>query len=177
MQYSKKSSLGIISDRTEAGIKRLSRLSFLPHGLTIREHLVRTSIFPCMFYGVECRPIAVDQLQKIRSRTCDALLGASRTSTPAFALLLNSNGILDPAHWTLTRTVLAARHFLLLFPEFQADFLNILANFNGTLNCVRGPASAFAWQLHQLSWACTRQGLLHVSSHISISLLTSSVRF
>ena len=137
--------LGIISDRIESGLKRLSRLSFLPHDLTIKEHMVRTSVFPCMFYGVECRPIATDQLQKVRTRTCDALLGSSRTSTPAFAFLLTSNGILDPAHWTLTRTVLAARRFLLLFPELQTEFLEIAVNFNGTLNGVKGPASSFAW--------------------------------
>ena len=174
-QYTKQARLGIISDRIESGLKRLSRLAFLPNDLTIKEHLVRTSVFPCMFYGVECRPIATDQLQKVRTRTCDALLGASRTSTPAFALLLTSNGILDPAHWTLTRTVLAARRFLFLFPELQDEFLEIAVNFNGTLNGVKGPASAFAWQLHQLSWSCTRQGLIHVGTHTSISLLTSSV--
>ena len=174
MQYTKKASLGIITDRIEAGLKRLSRLSFMPHDLSTREHLVRVSIFPCMFYGVECRPIAVDQLHKIRSRTCDALLGSSRSSTPAFALLLTSKGILDPAHWILVKTVLSIRRFLHLHPELQSDFFKMTSNFNGTLNQVRGPASALSWQLGQISWTCDNQGLLLVGAHTSISLLLSS---
>ena len=72
------------------------------------------------------------------------------------------------------KTVLSIRRFLHLHPELQSDFFKMTSNFNGTLNQVRGPASALSWQLGQISWTCDNQGLLLVGAHTSISLLLSS---
>ena len=175
MQYSGSSRLGIKACRLEEGLRRLMRLSFMNHPLSVKEHLVRTSAFPCMFHAVETRPIAHDTLRRIRTRVANAILGHSRSCSPAIALLLTRNGILDPGFWTLKKTLIAARQFLLRCnTETRETFLDHAASFGGNLTAVKGPASALAWQLHQVGWSISRVGLLHVSAFLSISILESS---
>ena len=176
MQYSGSTRLGIKACRLEEGLRRLMRLCYMAHPLSVKEHIVRTSVFPCMFHAVETRPIAHDTLRRIRTRVANAILGHSYSCSPAIALLLTKNGILDPGFWTLKKTLVAARQFLLRCTlDTRKIFLDLAASFGGNLTAVKGPASALAWQLHQVGWSITRDGLLHVSAFLSISLTESSV--
>ena len=177
MQYSGTSRLGIKACRLEEGLRRLMRLGAMSHPLSVKEHLVIASIFPCMFHAVETRPISHDTLRRIRTRVANAILGHSHSSSPAIALLLTRNGILDPGFWTLKKTLLAARQFLLrCHDDTRIDFLELAASFGGNLTAVKGPASSLAWQLHQVGWSISRAGLLHVSAFLSIPLLESSAK-
>lgn len=101
LQYSGTHRLGHRQQRHDKGIKRLQKLMAQPFELTVKEHIIHTSIFPATFYGAEICPVSEELLTKIRSLTADALLGKSRSMSPGIALLLTKHEVLDPTFFVM----------------------------------------------------------------------------
>ena len=126
---------------------------------------------PAIFYGCETYPCAEDQLAKLRSKTCDAILGASHSASPAIALLLASNSILDPAYFVLEQALRTARQWLSFQPDAMIrEFFQIGTQFRGTNHSVKGPAAALKIYLQRIDWQLDSQGYLHVDPLIKLHL-------
>eukprot|EP00438_Fugacium_kawagutii_P035323 Skav206913 [mRNA] locus=scaffold808:379673:388710:+ [translate_table: standard] len=86
-------------------------------------------------------------------------------------------GILDPEFVMFLRILLAARRFLhYASEEDRFDFLSIATAFQDTIAHVKGPASAFAYVLMELSWSINMEGLIHAKAFLSFSLYTCSTK-
>ena len=66
-QYSGNNQLGILQERLDKGLERISRLHSMPHCLTVKEIMLRCSIYPALFYGYEVKPPAQNVFLQVRS--------------------------------------------------------------------------------------------------------------
>ena len=177
MQYSSCPVLGNILNRFDDGIKRLGRLTGMPHGLDVKEHIVLSSIFPASFHGAETRPISGERVQKFRSRVASALFGSSHSLSPAIALLLTAPAILDPEFWLFMQAFRAARKYLCQVPLEKRDaFFHLASRCQGGISSIRGPAGTFAFYLRQLGWSVDPHGLVHLHSFLSFPFLGISLK-
>jgi exonuclease III len=112
LHYSGVRELGSRKTRHENGITRLHRLATLPNDLSTKEHILRSSVFPAMFYGTELFPVANDQLAKVRSAAAEALVGQSRSMSPALVLFLTKGSILDPEFVVISQALRTAVQWL-----------------------------------------------------------------
>ena len=100
--------LGSRKVRYDNGMKRLLRLSVLPHDLSTKEHILRSSVYPAMFYGTEIFRVSIDPLAKVRTAAAEALVGQSRSKSPALVLFLTNGDILDPEFAVLSQALRTA---------------------------------------------------------------------
>lgn len=176
MQYTGNSRLGIIRTRLDEGIARLKRVKAMRRDLDTKEVMLMNSVYPAAFHGCEIRPISPDLLQDFRSKATSALLGDSHSASPVIALLCTTR-ILDPEYYTIERTLLVARTFLLMTSEAeQSLFFQVASQFQGTLHKVRGPASAFSFCLKQLGWQIDRHGMVFMQGSLQFPLIEISAQ-
>lgn len=107
--------LGSRKARYDNGMKRLLPLSMISHDLSTKEHILRSSVYPAMFYGTEIFRVAteifrvaIDSLAKVRSAAAEALVGQSHSMSPALVLFLTNGGILDPEFAVLSQALRTA---------------------------------------------------------------------
>ena len=177
LNYSAKPAKGITFDRLSQGYSRIDRVAGLPHELGVKEHMIRSSVYPCMFHACEIKPPSADEMQRVRSRVATALFGHAHNLSPGLALTLTGGGILDPEFWVLWRVISAARDFLLSVEQDTASlFLYFASQFRGNLNRVSGPASAFGFCLQRLGFSINQFGGLHVKAFVTLQLLQTSLK-
>eukprot|EP00435_Cladocopium_sp_Y103_P072441 s1543_g40.t1 len=175
LQYNGKNLLGILQTRLDKGLKRLSRLQSMPHALGVKEHMLKSSIFPAALHGSEIKPPSIDSMQMLRSRSAHALFGHCKSMSPALALACTNGTILDPEFWLISKAIAMARSFLSQQPEdTKAAFFRTCARFRGTLHQVCGPASALSHMFCNIGWQIDPNGLVHVSAFLSFPLLGCS---
>ena len=176
MQYSGASRLGIIRTRIDEGFSRMARVKAMRRDIDTKEIMLRCSVYPAAFHGCEIRPISPDCMQDFRSKATSALLGDSYSASPAIALLCATR-ILDPEYYTIERTILAARTFLMLLSEDeQHTFYLVASQFQGTLHKVRGPASAFSFCLRQVGWLVDKHGMIILQGSLKFPLVEISAQ-
>ena len=174
LHYNLKPARGVSLTRVSEGLAKLQRVKGLPHCLSVKEQMIRSSVLPSMLHGCEIKPVSADELQHVRSEMATALYGHCSLS-PCVALLLTRGEILDPEYWMIWRVICAARKFVLAqSPDNQRAFMATAAQFRGTLNKVVGPATAFGFCLQKLGWGFNRHGGIHVTPFITINFLQSS---
>eukprot|EP00435_Cladocopium_sp_Y103_P070281 s44_g35.t1 len=170
--YSGSRILGSRRSRFEAGLKRLERLTMMPHDLAPKEHLVLTSVFPTAFYGAETFPYSDEMLVKMRTAIADALVGKCTSLSPAMLLLLTGNAILDPEFYTIAQAIRTAMQWLPSQPlAVQGQFFAAAASFTGSNRNTKGPASTLKHLLSKLSWTLDQQGFVHVDGFLRFNLL------
>eukprot|EP00435_Cladocopium_sp_Y103_P012086 s3797_g3.t1 len=175
LQYSGQNARGIAITRLQRGFRRLERLQCMPHVLSVKESMLRTSVFPASLHGAEIKPPACDLMQSLRSKSAHALFGANTSMSPAVALACTSGSILDPEHWLIAKSLVTARAFLMQqSPQLQNSFFWICSRFCGTLAQVHGPAAALAWMLSNIDWKIDAEGNVHVNAFQKFSLLKHS---
>ena len=175
LQYSGRFRKGINDERTHKGIQRLLRLQSIPYDIHTKAQIVRMSVFPATLYGAAIRPPAADTLDRLRNFTARAVLGPSQSMSSAIALICFHKGILDPEHWMIAQILRIARAFLLAAPlDVRRAFLHIASRFQGTLHCVRGPASALSFCLQQIGWQIDREGVISVNAFLRFDLCANS---
>ena len=171
LNYSGKPTKSIDADRVAKGYSRIDRVASLPHDLGVKEHMIRSGVYPCMFHACEIKPPGADELQRIRSRVAVALFGSAHNLSPGIALTLTKGCILDPEFWVLWKVVSSARDFLLTAPtEVAKIFLSLASQFRGTLAKVLGPATAFGYCLQRLGFSVNKFGGLHVKAFITLQI-------
>ena len=149
----------------------------MPHCLSVKETMLRCSIYPALFYGYESKPPAANVFLQIRAAAARALLGPSKSLSSVLALSLTRNGILDPEYWLTLRALSLARDFLLRSgPAVVIQFLYIASRFRGSLHQLKRPASALPFLLCNIGWQITSEGVLHVSAFRSFSLVGVSLQ-
>ena len=159
IHYSGVRELGSRKTRLEQGMKRLSRLALLPHDLSTKEHILRSSIYPAMFYGTEIFPIAIDTLSKVRAAAAEALIGQSHSMSPALVLFLTKGGILDPEFIIMAQALRSAIQWLSKQPgEQQKAVFAVAAKFLGGTMRTQGPASTLKHYFQKMSWEIDKQG-------------------
>lgn len=172
MHYSGCRVLGSRQQRFDEGLKRLERLSFLHHDLATKEHLVLSSVFPTAFYGAETFPVSDEMLMKMRSATAEALVGRSKTMSPALVLLLTKNAILDPEFYVLAQALRTVMQWLPTQTQaIQNLFFAAAASFTGQNRHTRGPASTLKHLMNKISWTIDAQGYVHVDGLLKLHLL------
>ena len=175
LNYSAKPAKGVTMDRLSQGHCRIDRVAGLPHDLAVKEHMIRSSVYPCMFHACEIKPPCADDLQRVRTKVATALFGHSHNLAPGLALTLTNGGILDPEFWVLWKVISTARDFLLSVDiSIARIFLYLASQFRGTLNKVLGPASAFGFCLQRLGFALNKFGGLHVKPFVTLQLTQTS---
>eukprot|EP00435_Cladocopium_sp_Y103_P005344 s502_g1.t1 len=177
LQYSGNNVLGIAKTRIDKAMLRLARLQAMPHQLSVKEAMLRTSIFPAALHGAEIKPPACDTLQQLRSKSAHALYGNSSSLSPAIALACSGGSILDPEFWVTAKAITTARAFLIKqSPEVCAKFFHLCSRFRGTLQNVHGPAAALSFLLCQIDWKLDAHGNLHVTAFLKLPLLGVSIQ-
>ena len=177
MQYGAKNRLGILAQRLQTGYDRIARLGSMTCPLSVKEHMLTSSIYPATFHGFEIKPPPQDAFQKLRAKASRALLGQSTTLSPSIALLFGLKGILDPEFHYVCKLLSCVRLFLLrLSPQRVLDFCYLASHFVGSLHSVHGPAAALGFTLRILGWQLDSSGHLHVSTFISVDLTCCSLQ-
>ena len=172
LHYSGVRTLGSRKTRLEHGQHRLSRLAQSSYNLTVKEHVLRMSIYPAMFYGTEIFPVASDTLSKIRSSAAEALVGPSHSMSPALILLLTKGTILDPEFIVMSQAVRSAMQWLAKqSPQTQQDFFKVASQFVGSTMNTAGPASTLKHYLTKMSWTIDAQGFLLIEGLIKCHLV------
>ena len=83
-------------NRLRQGHERLAKLEVLPRSLPGKLLLLRQSVWPATFYGLESTVLAVPEVQKLRSKAAQALLGRRMTKSPHLTLSVLLEDVLDP---------------------------------------------------------------------------------
>lgn len=175
LQYSGPHRIGHRQDRYDNAMRRLDRLATAHMDLSVKEHLVYTSIFPAGFYGAEIFPIAEDTLAKFRTAAADAIIGRAPSATPALVLLLTKPQILDPGFFVVAQAFRAAMLWLRgQTPETRHSFYACAATFTGMLRNVQGPASALKHYMSRFAWHLDKHGYVHVDTFIKVHLVQDS---
>lgn len=156
----------------QKGFKRLERLQAMPHQLTVKEIMLRTSIYPATLHGSEIKPPSGEHLQTLRSKAAHALFGSCNSLSPAIALACTNKTILDPEYWLIFKSLITARSFLLYQkPNSAMAFFKICSQFRGSLQQVHGPAAALAYMLDHINWKLDSQDKLQVTAFLAFPLL------
>jgi len=144
----------------------------LPNDLSTKEHVLRSSVFPAMFYGTEIFPVATDQLSKVRTAAAEALVGPSRSMSPAVVLFLTKGGILDPEFVVIAQAIRTAMQWLSKQSESDRNaFYAVAATFQGSTQQAQGPASTLKHYLRKLSWEVDHQGFVLIDGFIKCHLV------
>ena len=138
LQYSGKNALGITATRLQRGFKRLERLQeCMPHQLAVKESMLRSSIFPASLHGAEIKPLSIDNMNTLRSKSAHALFGGNSNLSPAIALACTNGSILDPEYWLIAKALVIAREFLLKqSSQMRESFFWLSSRFRGNLSQV-----------------------------------------
>ena len=177
LQHQGNNILGIMTTRLQKGFQRLLRLQTMPHTLSVKESMLRTSIYPCALHGAEIKPLSCEHVQQLRTRAARALFGHNNSLSPAIALSCTKGGILDPEFWLTVKALLTARHFLMGQPhEMQLSFFAACAKFQGTLAQVTGSATALSYLLQQLTLQLDSHGNLHATAFLTFHILEVSAK-
>ena len=175
MRYSGQNRLGHTSERYQEGQTRLARLAKLGESLSVKEHLLESSIWPAIYYGSECYPVPVQVLNTHRTVAADALFGASHAMNPSIALLLCAKRILDPAFVCIANALRTARSWLMQQRQAMQDsFFECASKASGKPQEVRGPASALKVYLGRINWNIDKEGYLQVNAFQRCHLLQNS---
>lgn len=164
--------LGSRKVRYDNGMKRLLRLSMLPHDLSTKEHILRSSVYPAMFYGTEIFRVSIDPLAKVRTAAAEALVGQSRSKSPALVLFLTNGDILDPEFAVLSQALRTAVQWISHQTDAkQKAIFDIAVRFQGGTMRTQGPASTLKRYLRNLSWEIDRQGFMHIDGFTKCHLV------
>ena len=164
--------LGSRKVRYDNGMKRLLRLSMIPHDLSTKEHILRSSVYPAMFYETEIFRVAIDSLAKVRTAAPEALVGQSHSMSPALVLFLTNGDILDPEFAVLSQALRTAVQWISHQTDAkQKAFFDIAARFQGGTMRTQGPASTLKHYLQNLSWEIDRQGFMHIDGFTKCHLV------
>jgi hypothetical protein len=112
LQYSSAHRIGHRQTRYDDALRRLERLAALPLELSVKEHVIQSSVYPTGFYGTEIFPVSEDQLAKFRTAAAEAMVGRAHTMTSALILLLAKPQILDPGFYVIAQAFRAAMLWL-----------------------------------------------------------------
>eukprot|EP00438_Fugacium_kawagutii_P027610 Skav231513 [mRNA] locus=scaffold84:415204:420508:- [translate_table: standard] len=132
-------------------------------------------VFASTLYGAELFPVNSDVLQRLRSKTADALLGKNASSSPVIALALTGNKILDPEFVVIKNSLRTAMMWLRMqSPSMQQQFFRLAASFTGHTAAVKGPASALSVYLSKVCWQIHPDGFVSVDTFVRLYLADDS---
>ena len=172
LHYSGVRELGSRKSRLEQGMKRLSRLALLPHDLSTKEHILRSSIYPAMFYGTDFFPVAIDTLSKVRTAAAEALVGQSHSMSPTLVLFLTKGDVLDPEFSIMAQALRSATQWVSKQSfERQKAVFEVAAKFLGGTMRTQGPASTLKHYFQKLSWEIDRHGYAHTNGFTKCHLV------
>ncbi len=170
LRYSGSHRVGHRKCRYENGMQRLDRLSRLRVSLAVKEHILLSSIWSAALYGSEIAAVSTELFHKLASHAADALVGPSRSMSPAFVLALSANQVLDPGFFVILLAFGSARDWLLRQPQQVCEqFYHIVAT-PGDGSC-KGPATALRCYLAKVDWPMNKRGYLAASLFFQIQIL------
>lgn len=133
--------------------------------------MIQSSVPPAILYGCENRVLPQDRLQTLRSRIADASLGHQHNISPAIALVVMPQALLDPECVMYQKIVRSVRRFLILSDTTRRKhFYAIASPFQGTLSGTKGPATTFSVVLEKLGWSIDNQGNIGMTTFLSFKL-------
>ena len=170
--------LGPIADRLVKGKERLSRIMNAPWELSVKIHIINSSVYMQAFHGCESVVIGQSLLDNFRSCVANALLGTeSHSANPAIILQCASPSIFDPHLFTILQSLKEARRFLLQSsPDIRAKFLFLASRPQTLVGTSKGPASALREYLLRVGWYLDRQGNVQVTGLITLNILQCSFK-
>ena len=175
MQYSGSHRLGKFVKRLAEGHRRLQTLGNMPHDLTTKVHLIKTAIYPQMFYGVELIPLGMQHLDKLRGQIATSLLGKNASRNSAIALA-HVPHFMDPEPFVICLALKAVRrHLSRALPSEVTAFCHMLSQHSGKWVDSHGPAGSLKYYLSKLGWTVDSTGCLTVNGFVRLSLLTTGL--
>ena len=175
MRYSGPNRLGHVRSRYQEGQARIARLASLQETLTVKEHLLDSSIWPSAFYGSEMYPVPQQTIHAFRSCAADALFGASHAMNPALALLFTTGRILDPGFTCIVNAIRTARAWLWKQDQdIRQKFFACVSQATGMPKDVKGPAATLKIYLSRVNWNLDSRGFIEVDGFIRCHLVEDS---
>ena len=173
MTYSGPPRLGKFRNRLSHFKKRCHLLQSLPHDVYTKAHLARTSILPTL-YGVALIPLGETHSVAMRTQLVNAILGYNHSRSSVIAMQYLPC-VYDPGLWIILQAIEAARRYLVQATPVEAStFCHILSQHDGAIATCRGPVGCLKHYLLRLGWNVSKEGLIHVSPFVSLSLFTAS---
>eukprot|EP00438_Fugacium_kawagutii_P013119 Skav209590 [mRNA] locus=scaffold1607:162063:167390:- [translate_table: standard] len=175
MTYRSHAIFGSMVTRFDRAKKRLHRLQQQHWSHEVKLHMVRASVYPAAFYGVELVLAPVQQLDSLRTQVAHAILGSSCRNANSAILLHVIPKLDDPHLHVVLQALKQAKYFLSHATcEVRQQFLNILASHSSNFR-VQGPASALREYLARVGVSCDKQGFLHGLDTPNLNLCNSAV--
>ena len=175
MQYSGSHRLGKFTKRIQEGHRRLHTLSTMQHDMSTKAHLIKTAIYPQMFYGVELLPLGMQHFDKMRNQLAASLLGKSPSRNSALAIA-HVPHFMDPEPFVICQAVKAARRHLIRASQAEVDaFCHMLSRHSGRWMDCHGPAGSLKYYLSKLGWTVNGQGHIQVNGFVTLNLLTTGL--
>eukprot|EP00438_Fugacium_kawagutii_P026178 Skav220536 [mRNA] locus=scaffold1629:218190:228022:+ [translate_table: standard] len=176
MTYQGAAVFGRMQDRFDRAKDRLVKLQHAPWPVSVKIHMIRMSVYPVAFYGVELLLVPVKVLDSLRSQIATAILGTgAKSANSAILFQCLHKGLLDPAlHVTLLALKHAKQHLSDMSESQRSLFFHILSRHSRNFK-VQGPASALREYLARLGVQCDREGYLFIGQFPKVSLLHDSM--
>ena len=172
MTYSGPPRLGKFRNRLSHFKTRCHLLQSLPHDVYTKAHLARTAILPTL-YGVALLPLGEAHSAAMRTQLVNAILGYNHSRSSLIAMQYLPC-VYDPGLWIILQAIEAARRYLAqATPVDASTFCHILSLHDGASSNCRGPVGCLKHYLLRLGWTVSKEGLVHVSPFVSLSLFTA----
>eukprot|EP00438_Fugacium_kawagutii_P035317 Skav206907 [mRNA] locus=scaffold808:181434:185012:+ [translate_table: standard] len=166
--------LGKYADRLKEAERRLKVIQRLPYDLPSKCHLILTSVYPQVFYGIEVLPLGNNHLQTLRSQVGRALFGKSQSRNTMVALHCTPK-FCDPELYVRLKIIKTAKTYLNnLTSEGKADFLSRVAKHTGVTTQCHGPIGCLKRTILAMGWTITPGGGIEVSQGIEINLVSDT---
>jgi len=172
IHYDKKRSLGCIHDRIQEGIKRASRLSWLPIDINQKAKILQTSVWPVALYSNDSHYMGPQLFAKLRRAACKALTGDHNFASPYVACSALCPGLQDPLLYVITNALRTLRRLSVYFPQMARDFCGAVVSFQH--KHAYGPASSLKLYLDQVEWSLDAHGIIVGPGGLNINIFQTS---
>ncbi|CAE7364605.1 ngoBIM, partial [Symbiodinium sp. CCMP2592] len=170
-KFRRNNALNSARHRLEEGHRRLRALRNPAIPLFDKARILQTSVWPATLYGLESRLLSEDEVSKLRTGGCEALLGPRRSANPTLALSALTPRVSDPEVYLLCQALLALQRMLCLQPLLGMEWLRLTVHHLHQPGRVFGPATALAGLLVRNGWCLRADGNLAGPGNAKVHLL------
>ena len=152
---------------------RLTRLEQLPRTLRNKAHLLRLSVWPACFYGLEAHLVPDQVVAQFRTRAARALLGRRTSMSPFLALSVLFPFPLDPEAFLLVQALRTLWRVLRVMPQAGQCWLQGTVDAHLREERPIGPASSLAALLRRNDWTLSGDGVARGPGHWRVDLFST----
>ena len=169
-KFRQSNALQAARQRLEEGHRRLRSLQTPGRSLFDKARIIQTSVWPAALYGFESRLVSDDEVAKLRTGGCCAMLGQRPSANPTLALSVLTKRVTDPEVYLLCQSLMALQRMLFTQPELGRRWLSQTVCALQSPGKIFGPATALAGLLRRNGWSLAPDGAASGPGHAKLHL-------